>query len=241
MGIRLIKRFAFKRDITRSVCIVVQRMAHHNHLVHLNHPQLSCVNLRWQKVSRASYSTYIRLLIGKHPSRKNRIFSHLLGCDTIGSNFNCCTAPGKNICMVRPSLWSRSAPRRSTDYFQAFRKKVLALQICLYWAAVLISTLTALEHLMPVSRMWSIGSLVCFYIISVWLYANITKIETLSYHCRFTQSKPFLFQWTTMTVPPCIMCVQYIGGCSVHQGLFSTSGDTMSTSWGYHEYIGGVQ
>ena len=33
---------------------------------------------------------------------------------------------------------------------------------------------------------------------------------------------------------PCIMCVQYIGGCSVHRGVFSTSG-------GYHEYIGGVQ
>ena len=32
---------------------------------------------------------------------------------------------------------------------------------------------------------------------------------------------------------PCIMCVQYIGGCSVHRG------DTMSTSGGYHEYIGG--
>ena len=28
------------------------------------------------------------------------------------------------------------------------------------------------------------------------------------------------------------MCVQYIGGCSVHQGVFSTSG-------GYHEYIRG--
>ena len=27
--------------------------------------------------------------------------------------------------------------------------------------------------------------------------------------------------------------------CSVHQGMFSTSGDTMSTSGGYHEYIGG--
>ena len=32
---------------------------------------------------------------------------------------------------------------------------------------------------------------------------------------------------------PCIMCVQYIGGCSVHRGVFSTSG-------GYHEYIGGI-
>ena len=33
--------------------------------------------------------------------------------------------------------------------------------------------------------------------------------------------------------------VQYIGGCSVHRGVFSTSGDTMSTSGGYHEYIWG--
>ena len=33
---------------------------------------------------------------------------------------------------------------------------------------------------------------------------------------------------------------QYIGGCSVHRGVFSTSGDTMSTSGGYHEYIGGI-
>ena len=27
---------------------------------------------------------------------------------------------------------------------------------------------------------------------------------------------------------------EYIGGCSVHRG------DTMSTSGGYHEYIGGI-
>ena len=27
--------------------------------------------------------------------------------------------------------------------------------------------------------------------------------------------------------------------CSAHRGMFSTSGDTMSTSGGYHEYIGG--
>ena len=31
------------------------------------------------------------------------------------------------------------------------------------------------------------------------------------------------------------MCVQHIGGCSVHRG------DTMSTSGGYHEYIEDVQ
>ena len=35
-------------------------------------------------------------------------------------------------------------------------------------------------------------------------------------------------------ISPCIMCVQYIGGCSVHRG------DIMSTSGGYHEYIGGI-
>ena len=31
---------------------------------------------------------------------------------------------------------------------------------------------------------------------------------------------------------PCIMCVQYIGGCSVHRGMFSTSGGV--------QYIGGI-
>ena len=29
-------------------------------------------------------------------------------------------------------------------------------------------------------------------------------------------------------------------GCSVLRGVFSTSGDTMSTSGGYHEYIRGI-
>ena len=41
------------------------------------------------------------------------------------------------------------------------------------------------------------------------------------------------------TLTPCVMCVQYIGGCLVHRGVFSTSGGTMSTLGGYHEYIGG--
>ena len=31
--------------------------------------------------------------------------------------------------------------------------------------------------------------------------------------------------------PPCIMCVQYMGGCSVHWGVQYIGG--------YHEYIGG--
>ena len=43
-----------------------------------------------------------------------------------------------------------------------------------------------------------------------------------------------------ITISPCTMCVQYIGGCSVHRGVFSTLGDTM-VHQGYHEYIGGVQ
>ena len=38
--------------------------------------------------------------------------------------------------------------------------------------------------------------------------------------------------------PPCIMCFQYIGGYSVHQGVFNTTGITLSASGGCHEYIG---
>ena len=30
-------------------------------------------------------------------------------------------------------------------------------------------------------------------------------------------------------------------GCAVHQGMFSTLADIMSTVGGYHEYTGGVQ
>ena len=59
--------------------------------------------------------------------------------------------------------------------------------------------------------------------------------------------------------PPCIMCVQYIGGCSVHRGMFSTSGGVQyigecsvhqgiswihrgmfSTLGGYHDGCGGI-
>ena len=43
-----------------------------------------------------------------------------------------------------------------------------------------------------------------------------------------------------LPVPPCIMCVQYIGGCSVHQGVFSTLGGYHEYIGGYHEYIGGI-
>ena len=39
---------------------------------------------------------------------------------------------------------------------------------------------------------------------------------------------------------PCIMSVQYIGGCSAHQGVFSTLGNTLSISGGYHGYIGHI-
>ena len=37
------------------------------------------------------------------------------------------------------------------------------------------------------------------------------------------------------------MCVQYILGCSVYQGVFSTSAGYHGYIGGYHEYIGGVQ
>ena len=55
--------------------------------------------------------------------------------------------------------------------------------------------------------------------------------------CIFTSNFQELFAITSrgilLQLSPCIMCVQYIGGCSVHRGVFSTSG-------GYHEYIGGI-
>ena len=39
--------------------------------------------------------------------------------------------------------------------------------------------------------------------------------------------------------PPCIMCVQYIGGCSVHWGCSVHRRDTISKSGGYHDECGG--
>ena len=33
------------------------------------------------------------------------------------------------------------------------------------------------------------------------------------------------------------MCVQYMGGCSVHRGVFSTLGDIMSISGGVHDIM----
>ena len=44
---------------------------------------------------------------------------------------------------------------------QMFFKAFATLQICLYWAAVLIPILISPKHLMPVSSMWAIGPLVC--------------------------------------------------------------------------------
>ena len=40
---------------------------------------------------------------------------------------------------------------------------------------------------------------------------------------------------------PCIMCVQYRGGCSVPWGVFSTVGDIMSTVGDILSTVGGVQ
>ena len=68
---------------------------------------------------------------------------------------------------------------------------------------------------------------------------NYTEISSLicetilifnehSFQCNLLYAK------FTEIISPYIMCVQYIGGCSVHWG------DIMSTSGGYHEYIGGI-
>ena len=40
---------------------------------------------------------------------------------------------------------------------------------------------------------------------------------------------------------PCIMCVQYHGGCSVPWGMFSTMGDIMSTVGDILSTVAGVQ
>ena len=53
----------------------------------------------------------------------------------------------------------------------------------------------------------------------------------------------FLTQQANPRDPPCIMCVQYRGGCSVPWGVFSTVGGTilwnLSTVEGYHDACGG--
>ena len=60
---------------------------------------------------------------------------------TLGSNFNCCNAPGKSISIVLPSLGLRSAPQESTDVFQGCGNNVSTSKICLYWVAILILNL----------------------------------------------------------------------------------------------------
>ena len=79
-----------------------------------------------------------------------------------GGNFNCCTAPGKNLCIVPPSLCSRSAPQGSTDVFQGFGKKILTSFLYCIFAFIghLYSYCPELKHLMPVSSMWPIRPLV---------------------------------------------------------------------------------
>ena len=59
-------------------------MAHHNHLVHLNYPDLSFVNLRWQKVPRALIKYLHSITYHKTSLPKSKNFRHLLDCDTTG-------------------------------------------------------------------------------------------------------------------------------------------------------------
>ena len=73
------------------------------------------------------------------------------------------------------------------------------------------------------------------------LYATKTCEQSIYSTNSSIQWHRFVFPSTCALYSPCIMCVQYIGGCLVHWGVFSTLGDTMSTLRGYHEYIWGVQ
>ena len=59
-------------------CIVVHRMASHNHLIDWYYFLSSFVKLM------VKLSTCIQLRMIKHPSRKVMNFRHLLSCDTIG-------------------------------------------------------------------------------------------------------------------------------------------------------------
>ena len=65
--------------------------------------------------------------------------------------------------------------------------------------------------------------------------AKTSKTKTSEYFLEESFFSSFSRQSISLASAesPCIMCVQYIGGCSVHRGVFSTSG-------GYHEYIGGI-
>ena len=63
-----------------------------------------------------------------------------------------------------------------------------------------------------------------------------TKLVSWRYFSVFKSPYPFALSLSMLWQEQCspyIMCVQYIGECSVHRGMFSTSG-------GYHEYIGGI-
>ena len=76
MGIRLIKVFTFKqRDITRPACacIVFQRMAHHNHPIHLNHPHLSFPNYGDQKSQKRHIVLAFNCLLQNIPAEKYKI------------------------------------------------------------------------------------------------------------------------------------------------------------------------
>ena len=70
---------------------------------------------------------------------------------------------------------------------------------------------------------------------SLAYFAYLGELSSgLSYTMGFFKTLSF------HSLSPCIMCVQYIGGCSVHRGVFSTLGGYHEYIGGYHEYIGGI-
>ena len=72
------------------------------------------------------------------------------------------------------------------------------------------------------------------HILLLWEYAEEIKILQFELNGCETENAAMETMFS-----PCIMCGQYIGGCSVHWEMFSTSG-VFSTSGRYHEYIGGI-
>ena len=93
------------------------------------------------------------------------------------------------------------------------------------------------------------------YSICLKLYMEIEFLGHSYMHFPLICTQPDLFAiCSTATFPPCIMCVQYIGRCSVHRGvswvhrgvswvhrgMFSTSGGYHDERGGYHDERGGI-
>ena len=95
------------------------------------------------------------------------------------------------------------------------------------WSALKITVKTTQKS----DIFWSAIFRVIIYYIIIWVYL-VNKRDVI----RYLLDSPVKHQIHVVSVgtqhvsvgiqlSPCIICVQYIGGCSIHQGMFSTSGD----------------